>query len=302
MSLYQKLTGPVTIIALSATMVAGILLLTLAAQNSELFGDWYTVLLVFNLAGVVLLALLFLANLFRLAGQVRRGELGSRLTLRFVMLFSLLTLLPIGAIYYFAVQFLARGIDSWFDERIEQSLNDALLLGRNVLEASKQDLLEKAAEDAEQFSGTTNLKEGVRRLHDLLQRRGYAEVTLLDRNGRIVASAAVDESRLVPDTPDKRLIREAADGKAGARLEPMSGEGLLFRVLAPAYPQDINAPTRVLQILQPLPLRFSRLGASIQLASAEYEKLQYLRRPLKWSFVLALTLITLMTTLLSLWL
>ncbi|MEA3292027.1 MAG: ATP-binding protein, partial [Pseudomonadota bacterium] len=69
-----------------------------------------------------------------------------------------------------------------------------------------------------------------------------------------------------------------------------------------AYPQDINAPTRVLQILQPLPLRFSRLGASIQLASAEYEKLQYLRRPLKWSFVLALTLITLMTTLLSLWL
>ena len=302
MNIPRKLTSPAVVFGLAAILVAGIVLLTLAAQNSEFFSGWYTALLVFNLAGVVLLGLLFLFNLLRLIGQVRRRELGSRLTLRFVLLFSLLALLPIGALYYFAVQFLSRGIDSWFDQQIEQSLNDALLLGRNVLEASKQDLLDKVRLDAARLSPAMDFEEEVRILQDLLQQRRYSEVTLFDAYGRIIASAAAEEGRLVPETPEKHLIREAAEGGTVANLEPMAGEGLRFRVLAPVYPRQINSQMRVLQILQPLPLRFSRLGASIQQASVEYEKLQYLRRPLKLTFVLALTLITLMTTLLTLWL
>ena len=63
----------------------------------------------------------------------------------------------------------------------------------------------------------------------------------------------------------------------------------------------MSSPSRVLQILYPLPLRYSRLGESVESASSEYDRLKYLRGPLTLSFVLSLTLITLMTLLMALW-
>ena len=50
--------------------------------------------------------------------------------------------------YFFAVNFLSRGIDSWFDVQIEQALDDALLLGRSSLETKKYDVLEDVREAA----------------------------------------------------------------------------------------------------------------------------------------------------------
>ena len=63
----------------------------------------------------------------------------------------------------------------------------------------------------------------------------------------------------------------------------------------------MSSPSRVLQILYPLPLRYSRLGESVESASTEYDRLKYLRGPLTLSFVLSLTLISLMTLLMALW-
>jgi nitrogen fixation/metabolism regulation signal transduction histidine kinase len=44
------------------------------------------------------------------------------------------------------------------------------------------------------------------------------------------------------------------------------------------------------------------LGESVQSASDEYNRLKFLRQPLKLNFVITLTLVTLMTTLIALWL
>ena len=71
----------------------------------------------------------------------------ARRNVRFVALFTALTLLPIAVIYYFAGQFVSKGVDSWFDVKIEQALDDASLLGKSFLEASKQTLIEKAQSD-----------------------------------------------------------------------------------------------------------------------------------------------------------
>jgi len=41
---------------------------------------------------------------------------------------------PIRLVYFFAVQFLNKGIDSWFNVEIRKSLDDALVLSRSALE------------------------------------------------------------------------------------------------------------------------------------------------------------------------
>jgi nitrogen fixation/metabolism regulation signal transduction histidine kinase len=45
-----------------------------------------------------------------------------------VWIFGVLATLPILLVYFFAVQFLNKGIDSWFNVEIRQSLDDALVL------------------------------------------------------------------------------------------------------------------------------------------------------------------------------
>ncbi|MDH3380319.1 MAG: two-component sensor histidine kinase, partial [Gammaproteobacteria bacterium] len=137
----KRATGPAPSIAFAILLLGAVLLLTAAAQHSEILSDHFSILVVVNLFGILILALLIAANLWRLVRQFRSGILGSRFTIRLLIAFALLAILPLSVVYYFSVQFLNKGIDSWFDVRIEQALDDALLLGRSSLEAFKNDQL-----------------------------------------------------------------------------------------------------------------------------------------------------------------
>jgi nitrogen fixation/metabolism regulation signal transduction histidine kinase len=50
----------------------------------------------------------------------RRHVPGSRLKGRTVAIFSALAVAPILVVYYFSLQFLNRGIDSWFELEVSQ--------------------------------------------------------------------------------------------------------------------------------------------------------------------------------------
>ncbi len=300
-ALIRRLTRPVPAISLAVVLLATSMLLTITAQNSGAFDRYYTIILLLNVISAVVLTVLVAANLWRLGRQFRHRVLGSRLTLRFITIFALLTLMPLVVVYYFSIQFLSRGIDSWFDVRIEQALDDALLLGRNSLEATKQDLAGKVRADATAIAATKDDIEVIRIIGELRTENEYSEMTLFGQNGRIIASSNADASSLLPDRPDESIMAEVQQGRNHTSLEPVSEESLQLRVVLPIYPTEVGSPMRILQVLQPLPLRFSRLGESVQSASVEYEKLKFLRGPLKFSFVLILTLVTLVTALIAMW-
>ena len=49
--------------------------------------------------------------------------------------------MPVVLVYYFSYQFISRGIDSWFDVRVESALADAMELSRTALQLRVRDLL-----------------------------------------------------------------------------------------------------------------------------------------------------------------
>ncbi len=300
-TLIRRLTRPIPAIGLAVMLLAVSVLLTFTTQDSGGFDRYYSAILLLNILSAVVLTVLVAANLWRLARQLRHRVLGSRLTLRFLTIFAVLALLPLSVVYYFSIQFLSRGIDSWFDVRIEQALDDALLLGRNSLEATKQDLAQQVRTDAVQITETTDNVEIIRLLDELRTQQEYSEMTLFSQNGRIIASSNADATALLPDRPDESVLAEVLQGRSHTSLEPVAQESLQLRVVLPIFSSDVGAPIRILQVLQPLPLRYSRLGESVQSASLEYERLKFLRGPLKFSFVLILTLVTLVTALIALW-
>src|SRR3569833_3130426 len=105
-----------------------------ATQNSEEFGRLYVLLLLINCSLLVVLMVLIGTNMLRLWRQYRAQATGVRRSLRLVVMFVILAMVPVSVVYYFSVDFLRRGIDSWFDVRFEQGLNDALELSRTVLD------------------------------------------------------------------------------------------------------------------------------------------------------------------------
>lgn len=298
----RYLFGPVAAIVLSVILLAALFMLSAAAQHSPAFADHYLILLVVNVLGIIALLGLIGANVWQLVQQFHSGVLGSRLTVRFLTTFALLGVVPLGIVYYFSVQFLNKGIDSWFDVRIEQALDDALLLGRTSLEAIKQDLVEQVLDDASRLAEVQSDFEVIQLLDDLREQGGYYEMTLYTQNGRIIASSNLEARSLIPDTPAEGILASLRQEQLHATLEPLADGGLQLRVAVAIYSRNLKEPLRVLQVLQPLTLRYANLGESIQSARAEYERLLYLREPLKYSFVLTLTLITLITTLFAFWL
>ena len=296
----SRLLGPGFTLLLSAFLLIASVLLSRAAGNDELFGDFYSALILLNVIGISLLALMSAFQIWRLIGQFRARVLGSRLTLRFVGTFAVLALIPLAVVYYFAVQFLSRGIDSWFDVQIEQALDDALLLGRSSLESIKLDVVDQLRDDADKIQRAESNFEVFQLLDELRQANDFEEMSLHSMSGEILASSSRDSISLIPDVPDERVIRQLRQGRVYSEIEPIAGGGLQLRVAIRIAGRQVRDIDRVLQVLDPLPLRYSRLGESVESASAEYEKLQYLRRPLTFSFVLTLSLVTLMTLLIAL--
>jgi len=297
----RALTRPAAAVLLAAVVLATSFMFTLAAQEEGLFGGYYTALLAFNIVGVIALALVIGANVWRLAREFRAQILGSRLTLKLIATFALLSLIPLAVVYLFAIQFLSKSVDSWFDVRIDRALDDAKLLSQSSLAAINQDLLRQIREQASLITEAGSDVQIIRMLDEFREAGDYSEMSLYSASGHIIASSVEDSGALFPDSPDKYVLARVSRGQEYSRLEPMSDGALQLRIVVPLPSEGMISTGRYLQALYPLPLRFSKLGASIQTASEEYKKLLYLREPLKLSFVITLSMIALMTGLVALW-
>ena len=286
---------------LSLALLGASILLSQSAQDGDLFGDYYTALIALNAAGIFILALLTFFQVRKLVSAFRARALGSRLTLRFIATFAILALIPLAMVYYFSVQFLSRSIDSWFDVRIEKALDDALLLGRSTLEATKLEVVRQARTAARRIEITTSSVQLYNLLDKIRASGAFDEMSLHSSTGRILASSSNLSISLVPDAPGEDVLGKVRRDGVYAEFEPTDDAGLRLRVAVPVSGLSVSSPSRVLQILYPLPLRYSRLGESVESASSEYDRLKYLRGPLTLSFVLSLTLISLMTLLMALW-
>ncbi len=300
-TLKRYLTGITPLTVLSVLLLAALLMMNAATQNSAVFGRLYSPLLLINILGIILLLALIALNLFHLIAQYRARILGSRLMLRLLVVSVILAVAPVSIVFFFSIQTLNRGIDNWFDVKIEQAMNDALLLGRTALEATKQDLLKNTKDMAVELELSSN-KAVLPLLNYLREEYAVTEITLFTQDGRIIASSSQEDlgaGTLVPDRPTEAIFTQVRQRQTYANLDAVSHTGLRLRVVVPVYSREVGAPIRILQVLQTLPPRYAKLGESVQSAYAEYQKLLYLRGPLKFGFTLTLSLVALLAMLIA---
>lgn len=281
-------------------MLAALLLMSRSLQNSELFDRYYAWLLLFNAAGLISLLALIGLNVKRLIRQFKTRAAGSRMTLRMLLLFSLLSVTPVLIVYYFSLDFLHRGIDSWFDLRVEEALDDSLELSRLALDVRMRELLSTTEKAVEELAGVDHTSIAFE-IDKTRARINADELTLLARNGAIIASSASDTGSLVPDSPGETILLQLLQGGAYINLDLVKNRGLLIRVVVSMPAADIGREPRMLQALFPISERMNQLAGSVQSAYIEYKELSYLREQLKISFIIILTLVLLFSILSAVW-
>ena len=293
-------SGSMPVVALFVLLLTSLYLMSDATHNAALFGQLYSLLLGINLLAIVLFIGLIAQSLWRLVQQYRQQIAGSRLTARLVIMFVILSVTPVSVVYYFSLDFLQRGIDSWFDVRVENALNDALELSKTSLGIRMNKLLEESEEMASALRETSNDFAALT-LNDLRRGSDASELTLFNLNGRIIAASSVEAEKFLPvqlDTSTQILLRQ---GKTDVGLVPLKDTDLYIRVAVPVPSADPLKETRVLQALYSVPGQINTLADSVQSAFGKYRELAYLRIPLKYSFILTLSLVLLLSIMMAIW-
>ncbi len=109
-------------------------------------GNSYLFLGLLNLNFILLLLVLFIVarNSVKLLLERRRKVLGSRLRTRLVLAFISLSLIPTALMFLVSVKFVQTSVDYWFKGQVEDSMEQALELGR-AFYGSAQERLERRA-------------------------------------------------------------------------------------------------------------------------------------------------------------
>jgi nitrogen fixation/metabolism regulation signal transduction histidine kinase len=97
-------------------------LLTQATTNRDMYERNYTSLFVLNVVVAALLLLVILWIAYRLLARLRQRRFGSRLLVKLAAIFALAGFAPGLLIYVVSYQFVARSIESWFDDKKDTEL------------------------------------------------------------------------------------------------------------------------------------------------------------------------------------
>lgn len=282
-------------IAVLALLAASLNLAEQAAVGSNAFINSYRWVLGAAAFALVLLVSLIAQRLWRLRRDLGREAPGARLSRRLILTLVLLAVPPVVVVYGFSLRFLNATVDSWFDVNLERALDDALEVGRIVVDEH----LRKAETGSEQLAEEL-LSVFDRDLQATLDREidplDALQLTLFDADRRVLAMASADPRFLEPSFPDANtLMRVSGDGRFAA-AEPI-GDSLLLRVIVPVGSGATGIERRLLQGLFPLPDRLQPLTRNIENASFDFQRLKYLRNSLKLTFGLILTFVLLLSVL-----
>jgi PAS domain S-box-containing protein len=229
--------------------------------------------------------------------RIRDKVFGARLTMRLIIMFALMAVVPGTLIYGVSVQFLTRSIESWFDVRVDNALEGGMGLGRSVLEAQQIDLVRKAQAIAitlqEEPPGSH-----MRQLDQMRNQLGVYEATLFSSRGTVLAIATDARDAILPQMPGPAILRAVRAQRPYSGIETLADKGLYLRAVVPVNVLSLSEDVRILQLIEPVPAKIAKDAEAVQDVYRDYKELAFSRKGLNKLFALALTM-TLLFALLS---
>jgi len=280
-----------------ALALSALFLLTQTVQKSDDFDRLQDVILAINIAGGILLIALLVGNLTRLLRDYRGDVPGAKLKARMVGMFVGLAVLPLLVVFYFSMQFINRGIDSWFNVQVEEGLENALTLSRAALENQKrQNLL--ATQQVAQRLALVNDRQVVFELSALRRESGASEMTLYGQNNTVLATSAEEAMTSLPDPLSEEVVLQMQQDRPFVSLESLESGNVEVRTAVVFTARGSpSQQARVVQAKFPVAERLGRMINSVERSYQEYQELVFFREDLKTLLSLTLAFVLLLSLL-----
>ena len=288
------------VLPIAVALVVLLISLILVSNVQQDVGQPYVWVLGLTIFALVVVSAAILHRVISLTKKVRTHQPGAMLSARWVRYFLVLSLPPAVIVYFFSAYFITRTVDSWFDVGVEAALADSLELGQQFLENRTLEVRNQVQRLLREIDNPADSVDVVRRtLLANVSTSGPLELSVMEGNGRLVASANINVLADLPDRPSDYAMLQALDRGEFAAAEPTADGVLRIRVVQRLPYTVPGGQGYLLQAIYPLPESISALTSRIEDEYERYQNLSFLREPLKQSFILILSLVLLLTVLLA---
>jgi len=270
--------------------------LMVASDSPDEFNRLQTPLLLINTLSFLVLFVLVIVSGKKLIRDYKKSKLGAKLRLRMTLAFGGLSVVPAVVVFFFATNFMNKGIDVWFDAEVEQGLSNALTLGRSALDEQIQKGLFATTNIAMELKGAEKLDQ---KLNELRNNSLALELLVLNNELQVIGSSTKRLSNINSRLPSQAEIKQAKTKQSWTSLDSSIEGEYIIRVLVPILSFSSNEAPLYLQSLFSVDPNLSKMADSVEETYARYGRLTFLKIPLQYSYIFTLALVVLLALLLA---
>lgn len=282
------------LVALAAALVYS---LTLATNSGSPLSEYFWWLIAAGGLIVTILLAMLLRYGWLLLRHNRHNMLGSRLTRRLALMFTLIAVLPGLFLFGVSAQFISYSINSWFGNDTAQALESSLTLSKSALDNTLDNTIEQAAAlQVEIISRTSMGGTAAEALRLSGETARFSQVGLYnpaDGTTELISNPAA----LPPPPAEKEVAEELQRHGSSRSVTNINGKLYAQGWLALPAPQEKG---KALFFRRPIPDKVARDAELIENARSKYAELTYAKQGLQTFFLITLLAAALLSIMLAL--
>ena len=284
----------ILLVALAAALVYS---LTLATNSGSPLSEYFWWLIAAGGLIVIILLAMLLRYGWLLLRHNRHNMLGSRLTRRLALMFTLIAVLPGLFLFGVSAQFISYSINSWFGNDTAQALESSLTLSKSALDNTLDNTIEQAAAlQVEIISRTSMGGTAAEALRLSGETARFSQVGLYnpaDGTTELISNPAA----LPPPPAEKEVAEELQRHGSSRSVTNINGKLYAQGWLALPAAQEKG---KALFFRRPIPDNVARDAELIENARSKYAELTYAKQGLQTFFLITLLAAALLSIMLAL--
>ena len=284
----------ILLVALAAALVYS---LTLATNSGSPLSEYFWWLIAAGGLIVTILLAMLLRYGWLLLRHNRHNMLGSRLTRRLALMFTLIAVLPGLFLFGVSAQFISYSINSWFGNDTAQALESSLTLSKSALDNTLDNTIEQAAAlQVEIISRTSMGGTAAEALRLSSETARFSQVGLYnpaDGTTELISNPAA----LPPPPAEKEVAEELQRHGSSRSVTNINGKLYAQGWLALPAAQEKG---KALFFRRPIPDNVARDAELIENARSKYAELTYAKQGLQTFFLITLLAAALLSIMLAL--
>ena len=284
----------ILLVALAAALVYS---LTLATNSGSPLSEYFWWLIAAGGLIVPILLAMLLRYGWLLLRHNRHNMLGSRLTRRLALMFTLIAVLPGLFLFGVSAQFISYSINSWFGNDTAQALESSLTLSKSALDNTLDNTIEQAAAlQVEIISRTSMGGTAAEALRLSGETARFSQIGLYnpaDGTTELISNPA----SLPPPPAEKEVAEELQRHGSSRSVTNINGKLYAQGWLALPAAQEKG---KALFFRRPIPDNVARDAELIENARSKYAELTYAKQGLQTFFLITLLTAALLSIMLAL--